>query len=70
MADLHGEVTCAAGCGETGPAETMAEMPGGDYQCAECLGAAMLREPMDDRALPEGSRLTGEPQEVLHRRAG
>ncbi|MGW2355207.1 hypothetical protein [Actinacidiphila glaucinigra] len=50
----------------------MTEMPGGDYQCTECLGAAMMRSSMDDPVLEQNvspTRPMGDPQEAPHRQA-
>ncbi|MFD5899127.1 hypothetical protein [Streptomyces sp. NPDC060366] len=65
-----GDVTCASGCDTTGPAETMLELEGGMYQCAECTGAAIAREDPDEAAPYEVDslpQLDGDPDEAAHR---
>ncbi|MFE2541010.1 hypothetical protein [Actinacidiphila glaucinigra] len=51
----------------------MTEMPGGDYQCDECLGAVIERGSVDDPTVLGNispTRPVGDPQEAPHRRAG
>lgn len=65
-----GDVTCAAGCETTGPAETMTELKGGMYQCDECTGATIARRGLDEIAPRENDAITqpnGDPDEAAHR---
>ncbi|WP_030905547.1 hypothetical protein [Streptomyces sp. NRRL F-5126] len=70
--DPNTEVTCAAGCDTSGPAETMTLMPGGQYQCDQCTGAVIARGSLDEVPLGDDDGLTrpiGDPDEAAHRGA-